>query len=172
MRGDPKKWNLFKKLCIYSYMFKWQSPSKYLPFDTIHLLRHFFHCSKQFLNWWIFFSMFKNCIFIFKITLLLFNYSGLHFLPPSPPPQPSPPPSPVSIRPCYCPCVLYNCSCKPFTLFPHYPLPSPFWLLSAHSQFQCLWLYFDCLFHLLIRFQLKVRSHGICLSMPGFFHLA
>ena len=99
MRGDPKKWNLFKKLCIYSYMFKWQSPSKYLPFDTIHPSRHFFHCSKQFLNWWIFFSMFKNCIFIFKITLLLFNYSGLHFLAPSPPPQPNPPPSLASILP-------------------------------------------------------------------------
>ena len=33
-------------MCIYSYM----SPSKYSPFDAIHLLRHFFHCSKLFLN--------------------------------------------------------------------------------------------------------------------------
>ena len=41
--------------------------------------------------------------------------------------------------PCCCPCVLYNCSCKPFTLFPWNPLPSPLWSLSACSQFQCLW---------------------------------
>ena len=31
-------------------MFKLQSPSKYSPFDAIHLSRCFFHCSKQFLN--------------------------------------------------------------------------------------------------------------------------
>ena len=76
------------------------------------------------------------------------------------PPQPSPPPSPVSTPfPCYCPCVLYNGSCKPFTLFPYNPLPSPLWSLSACSQFQCLWLYFACLFVLLIliyRFVLMV----------------
>ena len=85
----------------------------------------------------------------------MFKYS---FLPP--PPQPSPPPSPVSTPfPCYCPCVLYNGSCKPFTLFPYNPLPSPLWSLSACSQFQCLWLYFACLFVLLIliyRFVLMV----------------
>ena len=27
-------------------MFKLLSPSKYFPFDIIHLWRHFFHCSK------------------------------------------------------------------------------------------------------------------------------
>ena len=31
-------------------MFKLQSPSKYSPFGPIHLLRCFFHCSKQCLN--------------------------------------------------------------------------------------------------------------------------
>ena len=31
-------------------MLKLQSPSKYSPFDAIHLSRCFFHCSKQFLN--------------------------------------------------------------------------------------------------------------------------
>ena len=41
---------IYKKLCIYSQMFKLHSPSKYSPFDAIHLLRHFFHYSKQFLN--------------------------------------------------------------------------------------------------------------------------
>ena len=41
--GNPPKRNLFiKKLCIYSYMFKLQSPSKYSPFEAIHLLRFFF----------------------------------------------------------------------------------------------------------------------------------
>ena len=37
-------------MCIYSHMFKLQSLSKYSPFDAIHLLRFFFHCSKQVLN--------------------------------------------------------------------------------------------------------------------------
>ena len=37
---------LFKKLHICFYTFKLQSP----PFHAIHLLRCFFHCSKQFLN--------------------------------------------------------------------------------------------------------------------------
>ena len=49
MRGT-QKWNLFIKNCIYSFMFKFQSPSRYSPFDAINLSRHFFHCSKQFLN--------------------------------------------------------------------------------------------------------------------------
>ena len=30
------------KLCIYSYMFKLQSPSKCSSFDAIHLSRYFF----------------------------------------------------------------------------------------------------------------------------------
>ena len=41
---------IYKKLCIYSYMFELQSLPKYSPFDATHLLRHFSHCSKQFLN--------------------------------------------------------------------------------------------------------------------------
>ena len=49
--GDPLKTEFtYKKLCVYSYMFKLQSLSKYSPFDTISFLRCFFHCSKQFLN--------------------------------------------------------------------------------------------------------------------------
>ena len=40
--GDPKPPKfIYKKLCIYSYMFKFQSPSKYSPCDAIHL-------------WWLF----------------------------------------------------------------------------------------------------------------------
>ena len=33
---------IYKKLCIYSYIFKLKSPSKYSPFDAIHLSRWFF----------------------------------------------------------------------------------------------------------------------------------
>ena len=51
-KGDPQDpQNLcIKKLCIYSYMFKFQSPSNYSPLDVIYLSRHFSHCLKQFLN--------------------------------------------------------------------------------------------------------------------------
>ena len=52
------------------------------------------------------------------------------------------------------------------------PLSPPLWLLSVCSLFQCLWLYFAGFFVLLIRFHLKARSCGICLSLPGLFHLA
>ena len=69
---------------------------------------------------------------LFLKTFLLFKYS---FLPP-----PHPPALPTSFPcfhpPCYCLCVLYNCSCKPFTLSPYNPLPSPLWSLSACFQRQ------------------------------------
>ena len=46
-----------------------------------------------------------------------------------------------------CPCVLYTCSFMVLLLFsPIVPLPPPLWLLSVCSLFQCLWLYFACLF--------------------------
>ena len=46
-RGDPKNMEfIYKTLCIYSYMFKLQSPSKYSAFDVKQLLGHFTHCSK------------------------------------------------------------------------------------------------------------------------------
>ena len=38
------------KNCVFILIFKLQSPSKYSPFDVIHLSKHFFHYSKQFLN--------------------------------------------------------------------------------------------------------------------------
>ena len=93
---------------------------------------------------------------LFFYFLLLFKYTFLPF-------PPTPAQLPTSLRflhpPRYCPCVLYNCSYKPFTLFPWNSLPSPLWSLSACSQFQCLWLYFACLFVLLIRFQLKIIGY-------------
>ena len=41
---------IYKKLCIYSYIFEFQWPSKCSLFDAIHLWRHFFYCSEQLWN--------------------------------------------------------------------------------------------------------------------------
>ena len=70
----------------------------------------------------------------------------------SPPSQPPYLPSLFPTTPHYCPCVLYNCSCKPFPLSPYNPLPSPLWSLSAWSQCQCLWLYVACLLFFQVTF--------------------
>ena len=41
--GGPQKMEfIYKKLCIHSYVFKLQSPSKYSPFDAIYPPRCFF----------------------------------------------------------------------------------------------------------------------------------
>ena len=72
MRRDPKYHNLFIKncvfflvcVCIYSYMFKLQLPSKYFPFDAIYLSRCFFHLSKQFLNLSILMPFSASAIFV------------------------------------------------------------------------------------------------------------
>ena len=49
--GDQIVFNLqvyaTKKLCIYSYILKLQSPSKSSPFDAMHLLRHFFFTAQN-----------------------------------------------------------------------------------------------------------------------------
>ena len=74
------------------------------------------------LNFWFYFF---NIFFI--VVQVQFSAFPPH---PSLPPQPSPPPSPVSTPLCYCPRVLYNRSCKPFTLSPYNPLPFPLWSLS------------------------------------------
>ena len=42
---------------------------------------------------------------------------------------------------------------------------------DAEHIFICLWVYFVSVFLLLIMFQLKVRSYGICPSLSGLFHL-
>ena len=43
MKGDPENPEfIYKKLCVYSYILKLQTPSKYSPFRAIHLLRLFF----------------------------------------------------------------------------------------------------------------------------------
>ena len=59
---------IYKKLCIYSYMFKLQSPSKFAPFDAIHVLRCIFHCSRQFLNSSISVPFSASAIFSFTFS--------------------------------------------------------------------------------------------------------
>ena len=57
---------MYKKSYIFAYMFKLWSPSKYSPFDAIHLSRHFFHCSKQFFSSLMLmpFSVSTVCLFV------------------------------------------------------------------------------------------------------------
>ena len=76
-RGTPKTQNLYKKLCIYSYMFKLQSPSKYSSFDAIQLSRHFFHCSKQFLNSLILMSFHASAIFFCLFVSPLLHWQNV-----------------------------------------------------------------------------------------------
>ena len=53
MRGDPKNPEfIYKKLCIYSYMFKLQSPSRSSPFPPMHLSRGFSPAQNSFWTRW------------------------------------------------------------------------------------------------------------------------
>ena len=52
--GGEQRETIYLLKIVYLFLhevlkFKLQSPSKYCPVDAIHLSRHFFHCSKQFL---------------------------------------------------------------------------------------------------------------------------
>ena len=131
------KWKYMIKCCGSKASSRSHFVFKNWFFKNILLFNYFFpvkweiYSSKLFKN---FFSwIFKNCcsstvVFIF------------------PPPQPSPPPTLDPTPHWFCPCVLHICSWKTFLLFPPYPFPPPLWLLSVCSLFQCLWLYFVCLF--------------------------
>ena len=68
------------KMCIYSYMFKLQSPSKYSPFDAVHLMRHFFHCSKQFLNMLILMPFSAFATFCFTSFMSAKHFPSCTFL--------------------------------------------------------------------------------------------
>ena len=99
--------------------------------------------------------------FFFYLFLLLFKYSFLPFPPALPTTAALPPPSRfhphlVIVHVSF---IIVPANPSPFSLI---ILSRPLWLLSACSQYQCLWLYFACLFVSLIRFQLKVTSYGIC----------
>ena len=118
------------QLCIFlHYMekqnfFKWQIKCRCLPQNIL-----LFVCLLAF--------------FIFKIILLLFNYSCLH-LPPTSSPHPSQTHLPPLIpHPAWlCPCVLYSCSWKSF---PHLSSHLP----SGYCQFV---LNFDVSGYILLAF--------------------
>ena len=98
--------------------------------------------------------LFWNFYLLF-IYLLLFKYNCPHFHHTSSPHPIHPHLTPSNLPLWLCPCVLYTCSLTALPLFsPNIPLPPLIWLLSVCSLFQCLWLYFACLFVLLIRFHL------------------
>ena len=87
---------------------------------------------------------------IYFMFLLLFKYSCLHF-PATTFPCPTLNPSPLW----HCPWVLNTCCLMTLLLLSLIiPFPPPLWLLSVYSLFQCLWLYFVCLFVLLLRLHL------------------
>ncbi|KAF6104248.1 hypothetical protein HJG60_011248 [Phyllostomus discolor] len=110
------------------------------------------------------FSYLFIIIYFIVVQLQLSAFSPDH----SPLPQPNPPPSLAYALPLGF--VHVSFIVVPVNPSPCCPLPPPLWLLSDCS-FQCLWLYFVCFFLLLIMFQLKVRSYGICPSPSGLFHL-
>ena len=55
-------------------------------------------------------------------------------------------------------CPSYMFLDGPSPVIPYYPLPAPLWLLTVGSLFKCLWLYFACLFVLLIK---ELKYHGL-----------
>ena len=113
----------------------------------------------------------KLFLFLFCLIFTVIQLQLSAFFPhPSTPPKPNPPPSPTPTLPLDF--VHVSFIVAPVNPSPHFPLPTPLWLLLDCSYLQYLWLYFVCFFLLLIRFQLKVRSYGICPSPPGLFHLA
>ena len=66
-RGEPPKTNIYKNMCIYSYMFKLQLPSKNSPLDAVHLLRLFSPAQNS--SW--------TCQFWCLLVLLPFSVSSL-----------------------------------------------------------------------------------------------
>ena len=113
-------------------------------------------------HWRSFFFFFMSSTFFFKIVIQLqLSAFSSH---PSTPPPPNPPPSPTSTLPLDFVHVYFIV--VPINPSPHCPLTSPLWPLPDCSQLQCLWLYSACSFLLLIMFQLKARSCGICPSLP------
>ena len=71
---------IYKKLCVYFYMFKLLSPTKYSPSDAIHLLRCSFHCSKQFLNLSILMPFSASAVFFFHLFHIGKTFSFEDFL--------------------------------------------------------------------------------------------
>ena len=138
----------------------------YSGFYLMHCLVFAFIFSWIILFIYLFTYLFICCIFLFcSSTFVSIFPSPLSLIPHTATSHPQFfPPSSLSMG------TLYMFLDDPSPFFSCYP--PPFCLLSVCSLFQCLWLHFACLFVLLIRFHLEVRSYGICLSTPGLFHLA
>ena len=79
--GTQKVEVIYKKLCIYSYTFKLQPPSKYPPLDAIYLSRCFVHCSKQCLTLSILVSFSTSAVFCFTSSMLVKRFPGDFFHP-------------------------------------------------------------------------------------------
>ena len=105
--------------------------------------------------WWTKTAEVLTCFYFYVcIYLWLFKYSCLHFHPTMPCSHPSLPPT---LEPTTFGFVCVSFIHVPWWPFPDFPTlssPPPLWLLSVCYLFQCLWLYFICLFVLLIRFHL------------------
>ena len=123
------------------------------------------------------FLIYFYCFTLEIIILLLLNYFivvqlqlsafSLH-------PSPPTPAKPTSLPcfhppPWFCPCVLYSGSWKPFP--PLSPPTSPLVTVRLFLISMSL-VIFACFSLLLIMFELKLRSYGICLSLPSLLHLA
>ena len=108
-------------------------------------------------------SCFLN-FYCYSVTVVCLFSPSLHPTPAEPTSLPH-----LHHPPWFCLCISCSSSCNPLSSLspPHSPLA-----IVRLFSLQCLWLYFVCFFLLLIMFQLKVRSYGICPSPPGLFHLA
>ena len=124
-----------------------------------------------------FFAVMKTCWLCLFICLflfvLLFKCSCLHFTPTTVPCSSDPHLPPSILTPFGCVLGSFiRFLDAPSPSFPLYP-PSPSPLVTVSLFFISVSLVIFCLLVcLLIRFYLQVRSHGICPSPPGLFHLA
>ena len=98
-------------------------------------------------------SIYKYILkYIFIVVQVVLSPFPCH---PFPLPHPSPPPTLYPSLLSLCPWVVYTCSLTTLPLLYSIILFTPtLWLTSVCSLLQCLWLYFSCLFILLIRFHL------------------
>ena len=119
--------------------------------ESLICLRHHTKCFQR-IN---LFPSHKNLLNCYGF-LLLFKYSCLHFSTTTPNPTlltPTIPPwSYRSLALSMCPLNMFLDDSSLFSSL--ISLLTPLWLLSVCFLIQCLWLYFDCLFVLLIMFLL------------------